>query len=203
MRNRPGRIFYLLDFKGLEVDFITEYCHDNLDDITQIENVCRCSTMFMEFNFDMLKALVEEMNRYSESAQEAIKMLNAKPQANDGGRFDVKLVVDGFEIPDDNMENETWQGNPLASEEIHLRVYGSEDDDDRPRAIKTVSDSPRLGSALTAIVGSLPKEDIVYKFTYLHLKKIDPVEGKFVYANDSGAVATFTKVRSKYLEYAF
>jgi hypothetical protein len=30
MRNRPGRIFYSLDFKGLEQDFIIEYCEDNL-----------------------------------------------------------------------------------------------------------------------------------------------------------------------------
>jgi predicted AAA+ superfamily ATPase len=31
MRNRPGRIFYMLDFKGLDADFIREYCVDNLN----------------------------------------------------------------------------------------------------------------------------------------------------------------------------
>ena len=30
MRNRPGRIFYALEFSGLDSDFIREYCEDNL-----------------------------------------------------------------------------------------------------------------------------------------------------------------------------
>lgn len=79
MKNRPGRIFYALDFAGLEPEFIREYCDDNLADKTQIENVMKISAMFSAFNFDMLKAMVEEMNRYDESAFEAVEMLNAKP----------------------------------------------------------------------------------------------------------------------------
>jgi hypothetical protein len=56
MRNRPGRIFYSLDFKGLEQDFIMEYCADNLDNADHIASVCRVAAMFDQFNFDMLKA---------------------------------------------------------------------------------------------------------------------------------------------------
>jgi SpoVK/Ycf46/Vps4 family AAA+-type ATPase len=30
MRNRPGRIYYMLEFAGLDADFIQEFCEDNL-----------------------------------------------------------------------------------------------------------------------------------------------------------------------------
>ena len=63
MRNRPGRIFYLIDFKGVDGNFIREYCNDNLNAKEHIERIVNVSTMFKEFNFDMLKALVEEMKR--------------------------------------------------------------------------------------------------------------------------------------------
>lgn len=83
MKNRPGRIFYALEFEGLEADFIREYCEDNLKDQEQIENVLKISALFRAFNFDMLKALVEEMNRYNETAFDAMEMLNAKPFSTD------------------------------------------------------------------------------------------------------------------------
>lgn len=79
MKNRPGRIFYSIEFTGLEPEFVQEYCDDNLKDKSQAENVGKVAAMFKAFNFDMLKALVEEMNRYDESAFEAIELLNAKP----------------------------------------------------------------------------------------------------------------------------
>jgi hypothetical protein len=31
MRNRPGRIFYMIEYKGLDKQFIREYCQDRLD----------------------------------------------------------------------------------------------------------------------------------------------------------------------------
>jgi hypothetical protein len=85
MKNRPGRIFYSISFSGLESDFIREYCEDNLDDKSEIENVLKVGALFKAFNFDMLKALVEEMNRYKESTFDALELLNAKPMEDDFG----------------------------------------------------------------------------------------------------------------------
>lgn len=78
MRNRPGRIFYMLDFKGLDPDFIREYCEDKLNSKEYIERIVQITGTFSAFNFDMLKALVEEMNRYNEAPQEAMKMLHVR-----------------------------------------------------------------------------------------------------------------------------
>lgn len=66
MRNRPGRLFYMLDFYGLDADFIREYCNDNLQAKEHIEKIVSIASLFDQFNFDMLKAMVEEMNRYDE-----------------------------------------------------------------------------------------------------------------------------------------
>lgn len=79
MKNRPGRLFYSLQFDGLESSFVREYCEDNLHNQDHIDMMVKVSTLFTAFNFDMLKALVEEMNRYKEDPFEALKMLNAKP----------------------------------------------------------------------------------------------------------------------------
>lgn len=211
MRNRPGRIFYLLDFKGLDVDFITEYCQENLNDKGQIENVCRVSTMFSEFNFDMLKSLCEEMNRYNETAQEAIKMLNAKPQTDDGGKFKVELKINGVAVPEDNFEPTEWRGNPLSKESFSIEYYGV-DDDSAPtpvpaRRVTSRSDIiESLGGAVCgndAAIAKLPTESSDFNFTYLNLKKVDPHAGTFLYVNDKGTSVTFTKIKSKYLDYVF
>lgn len=105
MRNRPGRIFYSIAFGGVDTDFIREYCQDRLDDKTQIPSVIRLSMMYMRFSFDMLQAVVEEMNRYKETAADAIKLLNAKPEFDASARYTltvtdaegkkVRLVEDG------------------------------------------------------------------------------------------------------------
>lgn len=80
MRNRPGRLFYNIEYKGLEESFIKEYCLDNLLDKKEINGVIRVFSIFNKFNFDMLKAMVEEMNRYDESAEDSIKIMNIKAE---------------------------------------------------------------------------------------------------------------------------
>ena len=119
MRNRPGRIFYMLDFKGLEDEFIREYCEDTLKDKQYIEKICQVAATFAQFNFDMLKALVEEMNRYNESPREALRMLNAKPEFSGNSKFKVEWRVNGKLIDEGDCEPNTWEGNPLLAERIH------------------------------------------------------------------------------------
>jgi hypothetical protein len=52
MRNRPGCIFYMLDFKGLDADFIREYCEDRLDAKEYIERIDadNCAEILEEAN---------------------------------------------------------------------------------------------------------------------------------------------------------
>lgn len=167
MRNRPGRIFYALDFKGLSQEFIREYCDDNLDNKGQIEQVVNVTQLFDQFNFDMLKALVEEMNRYNETAYDALEMLNTKPEGENGGKYDVKLTMQGKDI---TLRDNTWDGNPMNVRRgnINLYFYCPEDDD------------------------SCEGEAVFYA---TDLKRIEPADGRLVYVNNEGAVATFIRRR--------
>ena len=95
MRNRPGRLFYVMDFDGIDEAFIRDYCNDVLKNKSYIDQVCNVSMMFSPFTFDMLKALVEEMNRYNETAKEVMQILNARPDTNCRSLYDVFVRMDG------------------------------------------------------------------------------------------------------------
>jgi hypothetical protein len=74
--NRPGRLFYYVRYYGLDDDFIEDYCNKELKDKKQIPNIIKTLKTYETINFDMLKAIVEEMNRYNEPIEEVIKILN-------------------------------------------------------------------------------------------------------------------------------
>lgn len=177
MRNRPGRIYYMLDFKGLSVEFIEEYCNDNLNNKSHIENICKISTLFSKFNFDMLKSLVEEMNRYNETPQEALTMLNAKPEFDtDSVRFNVQLQINGVAVDKDDIDRHgSWNGNPLSNRlAIEYRSY---------------KDDPEDGDWTFA------------RFEQSDLKKVEAETGTFVFMNQSGEIATLIREKEKVVDY--
>jgi len=135
MRNRPGRIYYMIDFKGLDADFIRQYCNDNLENKTHIETIVNVGSLFAEFNFDMLKALIEEMNRYNESPQEALEMLNAKPEFDSGTEYSVKIVHNGVEIKEPRRSK--FEGNPLQPRGVEIEFDSDPDDEDSEYIWKT------------------------------------------------------------------
>lgn len=98
MINRPGRFFYSLDYAGLDNEFITDYCKTNLKNKENIDSVCKAAALFDKFNFDMLQAIVEEMNRYDETASQVIKFLNAKPVSSGVFECDVTAARDLKEL---------------------------------------------------------------------------------------------------------
>lgn len=173
LTNRPGRIFYAIDFKGLSVEFITEYCEENLNDKSYIDTICKLSTMFSEFNFDMLQALVEDMNRYNESPQEVIKLLNARPSSDRNGEYDINLIINNKEIDKQNLGDEVLKQNPLSLETINVGY--TDEDDNWQRCVFTLND----------------------------LKKIETTDGKMIFANDRGQTAIFTRKKFAHYNYAF
>ena len=182
MRNRPGRIYYMMDFKGLDADFIREYCDDNLKEIEHIEKIVQIASLFSEFNFDMLKALVEEMNRYNEDPQQALKMLNAKPEFDQGSsKFNVELAIAGVPIDKGDMSRTEWKGNPLQSV---IQLNYKEYDD------------------AIGISSSDPDEEDEWdwgdvRFSPGDLKKIDSQNGKFIFVDSENNVLTLTRVQEK------
>jgi hypothetical protein len=178
MRNRPGRVFYSLEYKGLDADFIREYCQDNLENKDHIDKIIGIAGTFDQFNFDMLKALVEEMNRFDETPQEAMEMLNAKPEYGSSSRYTIKLMINGEEVKENNFEDKEWEGNPL-NKNVHVNYKVVEKDDDGEE--------------------SWDWEGV--RFTPAELKKIDGNGTKYIFANKDGASLILTKVKEKTYTY--
>lgn len=182
MRNRPGRLFYMLDYKGLDANFITEYCNDNLKKVLKkhTEKLCQIASLFAQFNFDMLKATVEEMNRYNEPPEEALRMLNVKPEFDSGNKFTVKLIKDGEEVKATDLERQEWSGNPLQGQvQVHIKKYDDVADED----------------------GDFDWDWSSIKFNPSDIKKIDSQSGKFVFANPDGIQLVLSKVAEKSYSY--
>jgi hypothetical protein len=120
----------------------------------------------------MLKALVEEMNRYGENPTEALDMLNAKPEYDEGARYDITLIAEGKEIKAEHLHPNVWKGNPLSTKGVHVE-YDSDPGDDN-------SDWEN------------------FSFTPDKLINLNPQEGKFVFES-KGSRLILTRVREKML----
>jgi hypothetical protein len=182
MRNRPGRLFYMIDYKGLDANFITEYCNDNLKPslLKHTEKLCQIASLFAQFNFDMLKATVEEMNRYDEEPQDALRMLNVKPEFDSGDKYTVKMIKEGDEVKEGDLDTQEWNGNPLQSQvQLHIKEYEDEMDED----------------------GDQEWNWKRIRFSASDLKKIDSQNGKFVFVNADGITLTLDKVKQKSFSY--
>lgn len=110
MLNRPGRIYYLLDFDSPDEAFVREYCKDNLKATEHIEKVVGISGFFTTFNFDLLKAMVEEMNRYNETPAEVLRFLNARPEVAASAKYTAVVEIAGEE---DLVVSDSWSGDPI------------------------------------------------------------------------------------------
>jgi hypothetical protein len=96
LKNRPGRIYYTFKFDTLDQVFIEEYCNDNLIDKTQTQSILRYTSIFSFFNFDMLAAAVEEMNRYGETLQEVLNYLNIIPENKASETYTISFTIGNF-----------------------------------------------------------------------------------------------------------
>lgn len=175
MHNRPGRIFYHLSYGGLENDFIIEYCQDNLNNKDHIQSVCRIAVMFSAFNFDILKAVVEEMNRYDETPQEAMKILNARPERGETAKYKVSLFVNDAPISQDKLFDTEWVGNPLSSD---------------------IGINYRTGSALADDDDDSDDDWGMAMFTVSDLNKIEPETGKSQFVNSKGEKLSLVKAKT-------
>jgi energy-coupling factor transporter ATP-binding protein EcfA2 len=132
--NRPGRLYYSFEFRGIGEKFIREYCADRLKDVSKTNEVTRAAGMFRSFNFDMLQALVEEMNRYDEGAKDALRYLNINP-VQDYAQYGVSLIPAGFKEPvTATQPNRVY--SPLTKEgrEYVINTYSLPHDYSRRRA---------------------------------------------------------------------
>jgi len=175
MCNRPGRIYYLINFTGLEEEFIREYCADNLQNLQHVDTICKIASVFNQFNFDMLKAMVEEMNRYNETPHQALSILNITPEFSSDSRYAVELQIQGRDMPKDHLDSEDWSGNPInETVSIAYRNYHEDGDYNWARA----------------------------KFEHSMIRHVDSKSGKFLFVNEHGERLVLTRLTRKGWDYS-
>jgi hypothetical protein len=142
----------------------------------------------------MLKALVEEMNRYNESPQQVLELLNARPTTDTDGEYTIDLLIDGVQAPRDSYYPTRWEGSPMREQEISIRFDGIPDNSDNETGSSTPSPtSPRRKPRSC-------RQDFVVRQE--HLAKFDAAKGEFQYdlAAD-GMVVRFSRIKVNQANY--
>lgn len=195
MHNRPGRLFYALDFEGLSTEAVTEYCQDNLKNMENLRGVLNVAGFFKDFTFDMLCALVEEMNRYDETATEAMKMLNIKPLSDSYMQYNCELVRQGTTLKSSDGREFKCKGHPMSlGEGWHVYVSGQDDVDfdfDSPNTDEEKANVKRLSAPCYL------KEGRRFIMDKSKLISADYVNQVYVFGtDDTNTVMKFSRVES-------
>jgi len=137
MNNRPGRLFYNIVFKSLDPNFVREYALDRGLSEESAQRLVSVTSLYFTFTFDILKAIVEEMIRYNETPEEAIRFLNAKPESSGNVTYDVLAFLDDVVVDRGRMGTPTVHFNPAGqgSTEVYfvdhvLKSHGKSSDQD-------------------------------------------------------------------------
>ncbi len=96
--NRPGRVYYNIDYSEVDVTLLRDYISDNLNNQDYAEELflLLCS---INCNFDQVQSVVCEMNRYKESPREAMKWMNIEPsESTVRSTYTVKSLTEGLEV---------------------------------------------------------------------------------------------------------
>lgn len=179
LHNRPGRLYYMLDFKGLDKDFIMEYGQDNLKNKNHLSSLAVVASMLNPISFDILQAIVEESNRYNENPIDAMDMLNVKAQQGYKDNFDVKMELKKrklIKVADTNIFSNPFQ--PFAVEYYYA---GRKNKAGEPKA-----------------------EYDHITFTPQHLKSFNGITGVYKFETDEATVTLTRSVidtRSGYAKY--
>lgn len=197
MRNRPGRIFYMLEYEGLDKNFIDEYCADKMVAPALMPELHKVAGLFSAFNFDMLKALVEEMARYGETAGEAVKLMNMKAPNDEGGTYRVKVSRDG--IMAESVYPSIITGNP-TSRPNGIQINGKFGKGKRkPKISKTLSDALDVFDEEDFESG----ENFQVSFSIQHLSRLDATTGVWTFVNGGYTLTCERQAVSKFDALAF
>ena len=126
--------------------------------------------------------LFEEMNRYDETAQESMRMLNARPEFDESGIYDVFLTPVGQHTPlDKNMlDDQAYGGNPLVSQSMSFGYKEIDKDEE---------------------TGDEDWNWVTVEFSQNQLKHLDSKKGELTFINDKGDKVVLTRQKPKSYAY--
>jgi hypothetical protein len=170
LQNRPGRIFYNFTFDVLQPDFIQEFLEDRLDDKSKIASILDYAKVFSFFNFDMLSAIAEEMNRYGETLVEVLSVLNVKPENRQSDTYKIEAIIGDDTIVLDQNYNH-FKPNSFS--------YMLWTDSDMPAGIRKNAKAKKLVTKMTKDGGD---GEEYLQFNASLINRFEPDSSRFVYS---------------------
>lgn len=185
LKNRPGRIYYTFKYGTLDGKFIEEYLNDNLLDKSQISAFMKYTKVYSFFNFDMLAAAVEEMNRYDESLQDVMNYINISPEPREDETYTMTVVIPSVKY-EKVMDKKYRNFSPNTFEQY---IDVSEELDDLEEHNKKV---------YNIVNKNLTDEDGYLVFGNNALSGFDPITNTFTYTIErAGTEVHLTLVRNQ------
>ena len=150
LKNRPGRIFYRVDFSGLDQSVAVDYAKKKLKDPSDsnIADIKKIASSTDKFSFDILQSLVSEMNRYSETASQASRFLNFRLNL-----FSISANDLTYSISSCSIDSLCDIGVAHVEYDNYIRLY-----------IPITAIIHGAGSEAMVIIESIPFDEIDYSF---------------------------------------
>ena len=152
--SRPGRIRYHYKFKSLGYEEIKSYCEDKLNDKSKIDEIAQSLMSTRYVSHDILISLVDEINTFDCSVEEALERLNIESSSAD---LDYEIMVEykgellsskGNNTFNLNSKDESWYGFSAKLKNTNLDEYGeienSEDEDETNFSIRIELDFTKV-----------------------------------------------------------
>jgi len=119
--NRPGRIHYHFKSNRLSISEIADYCGDNLlpELESMIPDICAMGARIPDFSYDMLRAVLFELNTYKCPLKEIQETLNINAEISSPFNFKITFKSGKVESGYENIK--------ITSTRFHLCWYGKHD----------------------------------------------------------------------------
>lgn len=128
--SRPGRLYYHYQYNGVDQSFIETYIAENLKNQKHAPDLIRVlKTLFVGASFDSMSSLVEEMNRYGESIQDVMTVMNVKPTSKMEAKF--RVTSDKYQeiVCIRNNVDDLYKESEIGIQLKAVKPYDPEDGD--------------------------------------------------------------------------
>lgn len=119
MLNRPARIYYNIKYTSLSKEEVTEFAEDNLKNKELVKDLLFANNV-IDFSYDILNSLIEELNIHACSINEALSIMNIKTDKYDTYNVSSIQDVNGKEIPMELYTNSNLAGNLINGLQFYI-----------------------------------------------------------------------------------
>lgn len=169
LKSRPGRIRYHYKYVSETADVVRNYCIDNLNDKSQIEEVVKTLGSAKYVSMDIISSFVKEMNDFPGSKPtEILEYLNIEQDTDGSYTMTIKLSYEGKLYSYSckaNMErliSGQWFKRKITDEEKKIKLERREavkSSEDKDYYYEEEEDDEEPGFAPTSIYFRLVEED--------------------------------------------